>query len=706
MQRPFHPILASVSVLLSFLFLSVFTSATALAGPISVTKTDGLETAAPGDTLTYSIVITNDSKHAKKVHVRDDIPSFTTFLSASDGGKLKGKPSKEHVVWKNLQIPRQGSRTITMTAQVKADAPDGTVITNTVKVQGHHSATDTTTVVVPSALEEELFVTVQNIGTNNVVVENENNVTLLRFDAITANEDIFLTSASFSAAQGSLFNAERYSLWVDTDRNGNVDTVLQNDVVPQSGKVTFDNIMGGGYFITDAASERFEVHADMGSSFTTDTLQLAFDTASANYIGAERNGDSSLLVGIRTDGTCSTAFCEIVVTTFPSVLLSLKEQGNLYITQSLTPVRSHQLLGGTLSNVGLRLAFQAEWESIDVTDIVLTDTSGTLRPSISRLELFLPTETTPFAFATIDGCLGHPENPLNAYCANMESRQLVIPKGQTVGVLMFARMKTDEQGAISTEIIQLKLTGDSAALARGVSSANTLAVNDGDASAEGEVFIGTSVPQANAPITGKPNDTVLAKIIGIENVNPDTDGTNVPVGTNKRIAEFRFTAATNNNTLNGRNRATFSGIIFNVASTNVTFTASNFDLFNKNDQTQQIDCGAFDTNGRSVTGTASGSFFVECKSVMNPTVDLEMDSGEAVTLVLEADIINNQVNPVFNSALQVSLQDFSDRSKMVYGTTSGRSHVQWSDTLSEFPTSLFRWIENGNTVISSTEYDL
>ncbi len=380
--------------------------------------------------------------------------------------------------------------------------------------------------------------------------------------------------------------------------------------------------------------------------------------------------------------------------------------GNLYVTQDASPTRSRQLLAGDLGEAILRLELRAENEPIDVTRIVLTDVSGNLPSSISRLELFLAGATTPFALATIDQCQGA---PVNGYCADMPNAELIIPAGNRVDVLVHARLKTDEQGAVSGEQIQLQVTGATAIQARGRDSSNNLLQNDGDATAEGEVFIGVDSPLPNASIIGNKNDTVLAKIIAIEDVNPDADGTNVPVGTNKKIAEFKFTAAANSNTLNGLNKATLSGLIFNISSTNVMFTAANFDLFNKNDASMEISCTSFDGNGNGHSvGTGSGSFYVACSKSNNTSVNLEMDSGSAITLVLQADISNNQISATKGSALQVAITNFSDRTLAgLYKPTASNSHIQWTDSLSAGSSAvIFGWIENDQTSVSSTSYDL
>ena len=52
-----------------------------------VTKTDGVTTASPGDTLTYTVTISNaGAQDATGVIATDTLPANTTFVSASDGG--------------------------------------------------------------------------------------------------------------------------------------------------------------------------------------------------------------------------------------------------------------------------------------------------------------------------------------------------------------------------------------------------------------------------------------------------------------------------------------------------------------------------------------------------------------------------------------------------------------------------------------------
>ena len=115
------------------------------------------------------------------------------------------------------------------------------------------------------------------------------------------------------------------------------------------------------------------------------------------------------------------------------------------------------------------------------------------------------------------------------------------------------------------------------------------------------------------------------------------------------------------------------------------FDIDGFRLYNKTDQSQKMDCGTAGPSG----GAAPTS--VICQSNFNPAVDLEMDSGDSITLVLEANITDNQVDSANESSLQVSISDFADRSRA--------GSIVWTDG-----EATFEWIEYGETTIHSTAY--
>ncbi len=567
----------------------------------------------------------------------------------------------------------------------------------------------------------ELNIAVKGIGTSDTAVKNSKNITLLRFEGRAGEaEDILFTKAIFRAESGSLLNGQNYALWADTDGDSVVDTILEKGVASQTSAVTFDELAGGGFVIPAEETVLFEVHGDISASLTNNELLLAFETGSTvTFIEAEEVDDGSSLSGIRSvvgsatsnDSACSTN-CQIIVTVERSKLWLLASQGDLFVTRD-TILRSRQLLGGTLADAVLHLDFRAQNEDIEVTDIQITS-SGSNASSIDRLELYKNAETAPFATATVGGCgsddvlttnPGGSAAAVTTFCANMESRQLVVKEGTPTDVYIRPRVKTDEQGATSAQNIELWVTsqavsdnstGSGAIRGRGAESSSNLNANDADATPEGEIFIGTNTAAANAVIRGARNQVVLAKITSITDANPDSSKSSpsVPSGVYP-IGQFKFTAAANSNSLNGLNKATLSGIIFNVVATNVDLNGGNFKLYKSGVTSQKADCTLLGTTG------SSGSLLVQCRGLPSTSVDTELDSGESSTFVLEGDVTNPNTS-AGNSTLQVSLQDFTDIDDPAFGSTGDTNHISWLDK--DTATTTFYWVEYSDSVVPSTTY--
>jgi len=580
-----------------------------------------------------------------------------------------------------------------------------------------------------------LTIAVKEIGTSDTAVENAKNVNLLRFEARAGEaEDILFTKAIFESGSGSLNNGQNYALWVDTDGDGDVDTILEDGVANQSSQVTFGDMAGGGYVIPAETTVVFEVHSDISSSLTGDDLLIAFDTGSTvTFMEAEELDDGSNLSGIKYNvagGSYtfinSATSADIIVSVTQSQPWTLVSQGDLYVSQSSVALRQHQLLAGDLGEPILRLQFRAQNEAVDVTDIQLTGSGSADSKEVDRLELYKDGESEPFALATIGGC-GSDDvltvNPGNGFaavktfCANMESRQLVVPEGAEVDVLVRPRLKTDVQGAIGQTDVQFFLddlnvvseaTGSGAVRARGDESSNNLSANDEDSSAEGEVFLGTDSIAANAFIAGKKNEVVMSKITSITNASEDPNGSAIPIGLSD-IGKFKFTGADHNNSKNGNNASILSGIVFNVNSTNVSLdsSAGNFRLYNEADSTTTSNCETYvnDSTRVASTGTASGSLLVECRGLYDASIETTVNPGDSTTFVLQGNVTDQNNSAVgAPSTLQVSIQDFNAESRFGFGITNSSdfSHIQWRDE--DTTAKTFTWVEYPTTVVKSTSY--
>jgi cysteine-rich repeat protein len=535
-----------------------------------------------------------------------------------------------------------------------------------------------------------LNVAVKSIGTTDTAVKNQKDVNLLRFTARSDGQDVFVSTFVFNAKAGSLLNAQNYALWFDSDADGVVDAILESGVVVRGDIISFNNMTGDGKTIPNNSEMLFEVHADIASSLTSNSLQLGFATTTSGYIIAHV-GNGVHLAGIKTDGVCAGT-CAIAVWTVPSKAFTLVSQGDLFVTLDSTPTRSRQMLGGTLSESVLRMQFRAQNEAIDVTDLRIYSGSASTASSIDRYELFFDGATTPFATATVSGC-GSDQVAANTFCANMDDGQLVVNDGENKDVLVRARVKSDEQGATTGQRIQLVLlppngTIVSAVDARGRVSSSNLNRNDGDAANEGEVFIGTDYVSVNQAVKGNKHVVVLSKFTSITNANPDADNTNVPTGVSP-IGQFKFTAATNGNTLNGLNKATLRKLKFTVAATNVSLNLANFKFYNKADSSTKKPC---------VSIIVGAQYAVECSGLDTSGLDTELESGESSTFVLEADVTNSKVSSTAASSLQVSLENFAT-------PYLANTNLEWLDKDAGAGISGgFNWIEYSDTVVRSTLY--
>ncbi len=569
-----------------------------------------------------------------------------------------------------------------------------------------------------------LTVAVKTLNTTDTAVENSRNINLLRFEARAGEaEDVLFTKAVFNAQSGSVLNGQNYTLWVDTDGDGAVDTILEEGVAAQSSQVSFADLAGGGFVIPREQTVIFEVHADIASSLANDDLMLRFNTGSSvSFIEAEELDDGSSLAGRSINGACSTTGgCQILATTTNSTNWRLRNQGDLFVTLDTEPMRNRQLMGGALGEAILRMQFHAENEALDVTDLQFTS-SGGLADSVDRLELYLAGSSTAFALATAGGCgnddvlILNQGSTVRTLCANMEQRQLIIPEGGDVDVIVRPRMKADTGGGTSNDAVAFFIdktpisnesTGSGAIRARGDESSNNLSANDEDTTAEGEVFIGISSASENSGdnriIAGKHNKSVLAKLTSITNANPDANGTSVPTGISA-VGQFKIAAASHTNSNNGDNDAVLSGVIFTVNATNVIIDGTSFDFYNKADSTVQHDCDVYESVlGGQITGSASGVLLVDCRGLVAGNVNTEIDKGTDATFVLEANVTNAQVNSTAASTLQVSLTDFDSITRSIFGRTSGQSHFQWRDTDGS-GTATFNWVEYPETTVKSTSY--
>ena len=108
---------------------------------ISVRMTVSQATAEPGDTLTYTIILSNSGGTAGTVDVSDNIGSLlakSSFQGANNGGSLNGST----VSWNNVSVAAGGSVSLTMSIRLDTTgwSPGTASLTNTVVAAGTNCA--------------------------------------------------------------------------------------------------------------------------------------------------------------------------------------------------------------------------------------------------------------------------------------------------------------------------------------------------------------------------------------------------------------------------------------------------------------------------------------------------------------------------------------------------------------------------------------
>ncbi|MBU0767157.1 DUF11 domain-containing protein [Patescibacteria group bacterium] len=97
---------------------------------------DGQSTAVNGQELTYLVRISNNQgKLLTGVDIKNGLPIYTEFVSATEGGYWTGK----EVHWKDITISPFGSRTLQVTLRVRSDAPLGAQLRHSVRAAGREA---------------------------------------------------------------------------------------------------------------------------------------------------------------------------------------------------------------------------------------------------------------------------------------------------------------------------------------------------------------------------------------------------------------------------------------------------------------------------------------------------------------------------------------------------------------------------------------
>ncbi len=132
----------------------------AVESDLAITKTDGVTTAVPGQTVTYTIVASNNGPSGEpSATVTDAFPAILscTYTSVAAGGATGNTAAGAGDLAETLNLPSGSSVTYTVTCNIPSSATGGLSNTATISgtitdpVPGNNSATDADTVLEPEA---------------------------------------------------------------------------------------------------------------------------------------------------------------------------------------------------------------------------------------------------------------------------------------------------------------------------------------------------------------------------------------------------------------------------------------------------------------------------------------------------------------------------------------------------------------------------
>lgn len=521
----------------------------------------------------------------------------------------------------------------------------------------------------------------ESTGVLSTVARGQKNVSLLKFSVVAGRQDARLTRLAFRPSVGSLLYGQHYTLAMDRNNDGVYETIAQDYGRTTSSSLVFDELSHGGIDIPMGLRVRFLVRADITASQGPVSLGLEFATNEPDYIEAHGLIDGIDLTGIETNGLCPSGGCFIRVNTIGTTNINVQQAGNVYVTQDTLPVRSHLLLAGSETDELLRLLFRADSEDIDLQTLRIDGVPS----SVESLVLYRvsPGEKAhglPFAQATHGQC---PEQSSTRFCIDLSQNTFVISPTRETVIVVKARLKNDQNGAVSGQTMTLSVSSStsassSAVQARGISSQQSLAQNDNDAAAEGEIFVGTSGQERNSSITGVSHDIALANISRVFNDGPQLTPY-IPVGQSV-IGSFGIGAYPHTNTAYGQNDVVLTRMTFTVTAQNIQFDPATFTLSAREDPAATVPC-----SGAQTTGT----FTVTC-TLTSGSIRQRIGQGQVASYRLSATITNPQLAPT-TSILRVDLP--------VLGQRTITNSILWSDE-----DTSFSWVDIPETSVSGTEY--
>ncbi|MCA9370825.1 MAG: S-layer homology domain-containing protein [Candidatus Peregrinibacteria bacterium] len=500
-------------------------------------------------------------------------------------------------------------------------------------------------IIVPEPIRHGALRIEQQAIANNVQTSGNNDVPLMAFTALAGRQDVYITTLKFKRTAGSLTFGENYRLFIDDK--------LYGRATANGETLAFTNL---NILVKDGYYTRIELWGDVDTTLSAGSIAVGFDTSQPDFVDGVDKIDGADVSGIILNGgkCMQEDVCWITVITSDDQEIAIQTKGNLYVTAGSTPLGPRQVIASTQTPSLLNVKFRSDGESILVKEFAVEGVPS----SVDYLQMYKAGSASPFATMKKIYCT---EVTTGRFCADNE---FIIPQNGEENITINARLLSDSQGAQSNQSISLTV---GSVEAQGQYSGQQLLQNN-------EIFISSIV---------SPTHTVaLAKIISIQNTNPDADNTLIPAGTTT-FAQYTFRAADHNNGNGGYNTADINTLVFTVSAVNMEFDQDSFYLFNTQNSGVIHACSA--------TGS-TGTITVTCTGMIAAQLSTTIARGSTLELGLRGTITSAQVAPG-TSVLQTSLNNLSNPS--LTGT------IEWSDGVTTFD-----WVDIGTTQVKNTVYRL
>lgn len=249
-------------------------------------------TVAVGDTITYSVTVTNNgTAPAKYVHVRDYIPTGTTYVagSASDSGAYSNSGYAE---WVLTNLAAGASKTVTFKVTVNKDAPS--VIRNTALYELHDTNPGT-----PGTISGDPG------NSTNEVTHNLKEIT--KPPVVDPQNPVMTIVKSSDPASGTKLNRGdtiEYHITVSnvSGNKANLSYVPVNDVIPEGTTYVADSISYSG---DAAAVTQMYVESKNSVRWLIDTLRDGESETLTFKVKIEKETELTEIVNSATYGVVS-----------------------------------------------------------------------------------------------------------------------------------------------------------------------------------------------------------------------------------------------------------------------------------------------------------------------------------------------------------------------------------------------------------------